>query len=162
MQWPKVNKPCGRIRFTIKNLLYHQTTVQLFAKSASSAIINAMCFPGTELYATLGEMIKQPTHIMSPLELVNFTLMQVWYKSAKYINCLRVTVFLLQPLHNLKLTATCLLRMFLPLGFRGKHKIVGFSKIQLYSNIFCALDSSMKAMTHLQQLHSSHVSMSIT
>ena len=88
-----MNKPCGRIRFTIKNLLYHQTTVQLFAKSASSAIINAMCFPGTELYATLGEMIKQPTHIMSPLELVNFTLMQVWYKSAKYINCLRVTVF---------------------------------------------------------------------
>ena len=80
--------------------------MQLFAESASSAIINVMCFPGMELYAILGEMIKQPTHIMSPLELANYTLMLVWYKTAKFVNFLRVTVFMLQPLHNLKLTAT--------------------------------------------------------
>ena len=60
--------------------------MQLFAESASSAIINVMCFPGMELYAILGEMIKQPTHIMSPLELANYTLMLVWYKTAKLVN----------------------------------------------------------------------------
>ena len=88
-----MNKPCGRIRFTIKNLLYHQTTVQLFAESASSAIINVMCFLGMELYVILGEMIKQPTHIMSPLESVNYTLMLVWYKSAKLVNFLSVSFY---------------------------------------------------------------------
>ena len=93
MQWLKVNKPCGRIRFTIKNLLCHQTTVQLFAESASSAIINVMCFLGMELYVILGEMIKQPTHIMSPLESVNYTLMLVWYKSAKLVNFLSVSFY---------------------------------------------------------------------
>ena len=135
MQWPKVNKACGRIRFTIKNLPLHLTTVQLFAESATSAIIIVMFFHGMELHVTLGEMIKQVTHTMSPLELVSYILILVWQLENKVI--LRITTFLLQPWLNLKLTATWLLRMFPPLGSRGfMINMLNFSKNSA-SQLYC-------------------------
>ena len=135
MQWPKVNKACGRIRFTTKTPPRLLTTVQLFAESATSAIIIVMFFHGMELHVTLGEMIKQVTHTMSPLELVSYILILVWQLENKVI--LRITTFLLQPWLNLKLTATWLLRMFPPLGSRGfMINMFNFSKNSA-SQLYC-------------------------